>query len=126
VKATELTPNQVSQESPPAETNHELLSALAGTEAARDRVVANRTRRVVLTSLGVIKDQKANRKRGRALAAAAILLMILVLGPFLWHVADDIIGGEHLGDVPIDTSLLVCILCAALLAAVLIAGWRRK
>jgi hypothetical protein len=60
------------------------------------------------------------------LALASILLVILALGPFVWHIADDLIGGEFLSDLPTESSLLVCILCAALLAAALIAGWRRK
>ena len=80
----------------------------------------------MLTSLGVIQGQKAGRKRSRALALASIVLVVLALGPFVWHVADDLIGGELLRDIPTQTSLLVCVFCAALLAAALVAGWRRR
>jgi len=102
-----------------------LLSALAGNQAGRDRAVAYKTRRVVMASLGVMQDQKAGRKRSRAVALASILLVILALGPFFWRVADDLIGGEHIGDIATQTSLWVCILCPALLAAALVAGWSR-
>jgi len=106
--------------------NHELVSALAGMQAARDCAVAQTTRRVVLTSLGVMQDQKAGRRRSRALALAALLLALLALGPFVWRVTDDLIGGEPLADLATQTSLWICILCPAVLAAVLVAGWARS
>ena len=104
---------------------HDLLSALAGNEAGRERTVAEKTRRVVLASAGVMKDQRTDRKRSRSLALASILLVLLALGPFVWRVADDLVGGEHWNDMATQTSLWVCILCPALLAAALVAGWSR-
>jgi hypothetical protein len=105
--------------------NSDLLAALAGKQAGRDRAVAENTRRVVLASAGVMKDQKADRQRSRSLALASILLVLLALGPFVWRVADDVIGGEHWSDMATQTSLWVCILCPAIIAAVLVAGWSR-
>jgi hypothetical protein len=125
VKSGELVENPTSRAAG-KDKDHDLVSSLTGGEAGRDRAVAQKTSRVVLASLGVMQGQKAGRKRGRALALASILLVILALGPFVWHIADDLIGGEFLSDLPTESSLLVCILCAALLAAALIAGWRRK
>jgi hypothetical protein len=106
--------------------HRDLLSALAGNQAGRDRAVAHKTRRVVLASLGVMQDQKAGRKRGLAVALAALLLVVVVLGPFFWRVADELIGGELIGDTATEFSLWVCILCPALVAAALVAGWMRK
>ena len=125
MKSGELVENSASHAAD-KDKDRELLSSLAGGEAGRDRAVAQRTSRIVLASLGVMQGQQAGRKRGRALALASILLVVLALGPFVWHVADDLIGGELLGDVATQTSLWVCLLCAALLAAALIAGWRRR
>lgn len=104
----------------------ELLAALAGKRAVRDRAVAHSTRRVVMTSLGVIEEQRANRRRVRALALAALLVALLALGPFVWRVTDDLIGGEHLADMATQMSLWLCIVCPAVLAAVLVAGWARS
>ena len=104
----------------------QLLSALAGKEAGRERDVAFRTRRVVAASLGVLQGQKEGRKRGRALALAAILMVILALGPLVWRLADEVMAGAHLTDEAIQVSLLAFILCPAILAAVLVAGWMRK
>jgi hypothetical protein len=107
------------------DTNRALVAALSGKQAGRDRAVAERTRRVVMASLGVMQDQKAGRRRTRSLALASLLLMLLVLGPFVWRVADDLIGGEHIGDIATQASLWVCVLCPVVLAAVLVAGWSR-
>ncbi|MGA3034710.1 MAG: hypothetical protein ABSD70_15610 [Terracidiphilus sp.] len=123
MKAAELTGSAASQASGAAK--RDLLSALAGKQAGRERAVAERTRRVVLTSAGVMKDQKADRKRSRSLALAGFLLMLLALGPFVWRVSDDLIGGEHWSDMATQTSLWVCVACPALLAAALVAGWSR-
>lgn len=95
-------------------------------DADRDRRMAQNTRRVVLASLGVIKDQDAGRKRTRSLALAATLVLLLVVGPLLWHAVDNLSSGDTLGDLGSQFSLWVCILCPALLSVALIAGWLRK
>jgi hypothetical protein len=109
-----------------ARNDQELIGSLTGTGADREREVAYRTRRVVLASLGVMQEQKAESKRSRSLALALILVVILALGPFVWRVADELIEGEHLSDLATQFSLWACIVCPALLAAVLVAGWVRN
>lgn len=126
MKTSELVENLASPAAAGGNTNRDLLSALAGSQASRDREVAHKTRRVVIASLGVMNGQKQGRKKSRALATASVLLIVLALGPFFWRVADDLIGGEHFSDIATQASLWVCILCPALLAAALVAGWRRK
>lgn len=105
--------------------NRDLRAALAGDGADRDREVAHSARRVVLASLGVIKEQKAGRKRVRAIAIASILIFLLVFGPLIWWAVDNLIAGEHMGDLASQVSLWACILCPALLAAAVMAGWLR-
>jgi hypothetical protein len=94
--------------------------------ADRDREVAQSTRRVVMASLGVMKDQKADRKRIRSLALAAILVILLIVGPLVWLAVDHFIAGGHLGDLTTEFNLWFCVLCPAILAAALVAGWLRK
>jgi len=126
LRAAEWAENPATNSAAGAEdASGELLAALAGKRAGRERAVAQTTRRVVRTSLGVMREQQAGRRRSRALAVASVLLVLLALGPFVWHVTDDLLGGEHMADIATQTSLWICILCPAILAAVIVAGWAR-
>jgi hypothetical protein len=107
------------------DSDRDLLSALTGTQAGRERAVAHRARRVVLTSLGVMQEQKAGSKRSRSVALASILVLALAMGPFVWRVVDDVIGGEHWEDLATQVSVLVGFFFLAVLAAALVAGWMR-
>lgn len=126
MKTGELAQNAASGAATGTEGNRDLLSALAGNQAGRERAVGYHTRRVVLASLGVMQDQKAGRKRTRSVALASILLVVLALGPFFWRVADDLFEGEHMSDIATQFGLWVCILFPAILAAALVAGWARN
>lgn len=118
--------NPVGNPEPGSDANRDLLSALAGHQAGHESFVAQRTRRVVSTSLGVMQEQSAGRKRIRAIALASSLLAVLALGPFLWRLTDDLIAGESICGTPAQLSLLICVLCSTLVAAVIVAGWARR
>jgi hypothetical protein len=108
-----------------AKSDRDLISALAGTVAARECAVAHKTRRVVLASMGVMKEQKAGRKEVRCVALASVFLVILGLGPLAWWVTCILMARERLGELSCEISLIAGILCPAILAAALVAGWTR-
>lgn len=101
----------------------DLLSALAGGDANRERSVAYRTRRVVLSSHGVLRERKQDKTRARSVALAVTLVVLLLIAPLLWEATDSLIAGEHLGDPRTQWSLWACIICPMLLGAALVAGW---
>lgn len=104
----------------------EVVAALSGNGADRERQVAYSTRRVVMASLGVMREQKAGRKRNRAVAIAAALVVLFVVGPPLWWIADTLIEDERLTNATGEIAVWAFFLCTALLASALVAGWVRR
>jgi hypothetical protein len=101
----------------------DLLAALR--DANRERLVGHRTRRVVQSSLGVLRERQQDRSRVRSVALAVTVVVLLLIAPLLWEATDSLIAGEHLGDPGNQWSLWACIACPTLLAAAVVAGWWR-
>ena len=109
-----------------ASVDSDLLSALAGRQSGRECMVAFRTRRAVSASHGLMQEQRAGRKRMRAVALAATTLVVLALGPLVWWTVDTLIAGERWRDLTSQCAMWVCILCPARVGCALLAGWVRN
>jgi hypothetical protein len=105
---------------------NELSRALCGMDADRERAVALQTRRVVMASLGVLKELKAGHRRTRAVAIAATVLVFLVVGPPVWWMAETLIEDERLTSTMSEMAVWGFLVCAALLGSALLAGWVRR
>jgi hypothetical protein len=112
---------------PPTDrTDPDLIAAIAGKQAVRESAVAERTRRVVMASLGVMRNQKSDRRRARSIALAGVVVVLLVFGPLLWRIAEDLLTEDFTSDIALQSSFWASLLCVATLAAVLVAGWSQR
>ncbi len=107
-------------------TRRKLTEALAGYSGDRDRATADRTRRVVMTSAGVMQDQRAGRKKTRAMALAATLVIFFVVAPPIWWVAETLIEEEHMTSILSELAVWGFLSVTALLGSALLAGWLRR
>lgn len=107
-------------------TRSELAEAMAGLSGERDRATADRTRRVVMASAGLLQEQRAGRKRIRAMALAATLVIFFVVAPPVWWIAESLIEEEHLTSMVSELTVWGFFSITALLGSALLAGWLRR
>ena len=104
----------------------DLAEALGGFSGERDRATADRTRRVVMASAGLMQEQRAGRKRIRAMALAATLMVLFVVAPPIWWIAENLIEEEHLTSLVSELAVWGFFSVTALLGSALLAGWLRR
>jgi hypothetical protein len=103
-----------------------LITALAGLEADAERSVVQRTRRNVYIAAVDHHEGRTLRRRhvGIAILVAAVLFVLLT--PALWSGVDDLLGGEHLTDLPGLVAAFVFTLFAGVAAVLFLLGGRSQ
>ena len=107
-------------------SQRELIEAVSGLQSDRDRSGADKTRRVVMTSAGVMQDQRAGRKKVRAWAVAATLVVFFIVAPPIWWLAETLIEEQHLSSTFGEIAIWGFFSITALLGSALLAGWLRR
>jgi hypothetical protein len=115
-----------SAKGPREPAQNDLIDAVSGFQADRDRTIADKTRRVVIASAGVMQDQHAGRRKMRAMALAATLVIFFVVAPPIWWLAETLIGEQHLTGVLSEIAIWSFFSITALLGSALLAGWLRR
>jgi hypothetical protein len=104
----------------------DLNEAAAGFQGDRERATADKARRVVMASAGVLREQRAGRKKIRAMALAATLVVFFVVAPPVWWIAENLIEEEHLTSTLSELAVWGFFSVTALLGSALLAGWLRR
>lgn len=100
-----------------------LLDALAGLDAEADMLVVQRTRRAVMEAAGKMREAQSSTRRQAGLVLLAMGVLMVLLTPALWVIAEDAFSDERWLDAPALTALLVATVVFTAFAAVL-AQWR--
>jgi hypothetical protein len=113
------------EESPPAAVDGDVLRTLAGLNVQAERPIVNRTRRAIRVA---DETRRIQGKRGRRQAGIALFALggiLVLLAPALWISLDDLLGGEHFGDLPAQVVLFCSFLLLAIVGALAV-FWLRN
>lgn len=79
-----------------------------------------------MASAGLMREQQAGRKKIRSMALAATLVVLFVVGPPIWWIAETLIEEEHLTSLMSELAVWGFFSVTALLGSALLAGWLRR
>ncbi len=99
------------------------VEALANLNCDANLAQVQRTRRVMREVALGFQEQRLRRRKNVGIALATLLSVLILLAPGIWNSVEEIMGGEHFNDFPLQFALLLLMLFPAMLAA-LIALWK--
>jgi hypothetical protein len=100
----------------------DLIAALSGLNAHRERALSNRTRRAVHDAATDIREGRNVGRRSTAIALLTLAGFLMLLSPAIWSSIDDALGGGTLLDLPGIVAALAFTLFAAVAAVLFLIG----
>jgi hypothetical protein len=107
------------------EADVSVVESLAGLDANADRKVVQRTRRIVLETVNEHRQQRTLKRRATGFSILVLAAFFVLLSPAIWSGIDDLLGGEHLFDMPGMVMGLILMLFCAVLGALFV-GWKNQ
>ncbi len=104
----------------------EVIAALAGADASRDRALTLRTRRAVSTAISRQRADRAQERRSLLLALLLTLALAFALAPAVWAGFDELTGGALLDLPGMLLALGVTLSLAVAAVLFLLLGDRRR
>jgi hypothetical protein len=103
----------------------QLVRMLAGLDAEANMEIVQRTRRAVMAVANERRAARAQSQRQFGMILLALGVLVMLLTPAIWVVAEDLFEGEHFQDAPGVAMSLVVTVFSAIFAA-LIVIWRNR
>jgi hypothetical protein len=105
------------------ESSEALLRAIAGHDANAQLPIVARTRRAIRIADQTRREQGKLSRRNVGIALFTLGALLVLVAPTLWNSLDDLAGGEHFGDLPLQLALISTLLMMSVVAA-LVVLWR--
>jgi hypothetical protein len=99
------------------------VDAIANLNCESNLARVQRTRRAIRDVAIGLREQRARQRRNLGCALATVLCILILLAPAIWNSVEDVMGGEHFTDFPLQSALFLLLLFPSMIAA-LIAMWR--
>jgi hypothetical protein len=107
------------------ETREALLRAVSGCDANAQLPLVARTRRAIRVANDTRREQGERGRHHIGITLFVFGAIFLVLAPAIWGGLDDLLGGEHFGDLPAQVTLLSTFLMLAVVGALGVI-WRSR
>jgi hypothetical protein len=107
------------------ETREALLRAVSGRDANAQLPLVARTRRAIRVANDTRREQGERGRHHIGITLFVLGAIFLVLAPAIWGSLDDLLGGEHFGDLPAQVTLLSTFLMLAVVGALGVI-WRNR
>jgi hypothetical protein len=107
------------------ETREALLRAVSGRDASAQLPLVARTRRAIRVANDTRREQGERGRHHIGITLFVFGAIFLVLAPAIWGGLDDLLGGEHFGDLPAQVTLLSTFLMLAVVGALGVI-WRSR